>query len=146
MPVILLASPGQIFRHTRYYHDAMGWHTKYLLVLVADTDNVVYRLLTSRPHARPEAPPCYHGDPYPGFYLGLLGGSLNAKSWLDLRRQDDYDYRQFTADLAGGLVTPETNLPLPQLCAALDCAANADDTSQQQTRLMRDQRARLGCE
>ena len=31
------------------------------------------------------------------------------------------------------------------LCAALDCAANAEDTTRQQTRLMRDQRARLGC-
>jgi hypothetical protein len=73
-----LATPGQIFRHTRYYHDDAGWHTKYLLVLAADADNVVYRLLTSRAHARPENPPCYHGDPYPGFYLGLIGGSLSA--------------------------------------------------------------------
>ena len=146
MPATQLATPGQIFRHTRYYHDVTGWHTKYLLVLAADTDNVVYRLLTSRAHARPETPPCYHGDPYPGFYLGLLGGSLSAKSWLDLRRQDDYDYRQFAADLAGGLLSPETSLPHQQLCAALDCTANADDTSRQQTRQMRDQRARMGCE
>jgi hypothetical protein len=145
MPAIPLVAPGQIFRHSRYYHDANGWHTKYLLVLAADPDNVVYRLLTSRPHARPERPPCYHGDPYPGFYLGLLGGSLSAKSWLDLRRQDDYDHRQFVTDLAAGLLALETTLPHPQLCAALDCAANAEDTTRQQTRLMRDQRARLGC-
>lgn len=140
------ATPGQIFRHPRYYHDETGWHTKYLLILASDSDNVVYRLLTSRAHARPETPPCYHGDPYPGFYLGLLGGALSAKSWLDLRRQDDYDYRQFAADLAGGLLSPETRLPHLQLCAALDCAANAEDTSRQQTRQMRDQRAWMGCD
>ncbi len=145
MPATPLATPGQIFRHTRYYQDVAGWHTKYLLVLAADADNVVYRLLTSRAHARPENPPCYHGDPYPGFYLGLIGGSLSAKSWLVLGRQDDYDHRQFAADLTAGLLTMEANLPQPQLCAALDCAANAEDTSRQQTRQMRDQRARLGC-
>jgi hypothetical protein len=145
MSAILQAVPGQIFRHTRYYQDAAGWHTKYLLVLTASTDNVVCRLLTSRSHARPESPPCYHGDPYPGFYLGLLGGALSAKSWLDLRRQDDYDYRQFVADLASGLLGLEANLLPLQLCAALDCAANADHTTHQQTRQMRDQRARLEC-
>jgi hypothetical protein len=141
----LLALPGQIYRHPRYYHDATGWHTKYLLVLAANTDNVVYRLLTSRAHARPEIPPCYHGDPYPGFYLGLIGGSLSTKSWLDLRRQDDYDRRQFSTDVAAGLLTPEASLSLQQICAALDCAANADDTTRQQTGQMRDQRALLGC-
>lgn len=63
--------PGQIFRHTRCYHDAAGWHTKYLLVLATDADNVVYRLLTSRAHARPKIPPTgYHGDPYPGYWPG----------------------------------------------------------------------------
>lgn len=145
MPANPLAMPGQIFRHPRYYQDDAGWHAKYLLVLAADANNVVYRLLTSRAHGRPENPPCYHGDPYPGFYLGLIGGSLIAKSWLDLRRQDDYDHRQFAADVSAGLLTPEASLPLQQLCAALDCAANADDTTHQQTRQMRGQRARIGC-
>ena len=141
-----LLTPGQIFRHTRYYHDTAGWHTKYLLVLAADADSVIYRLLTSRAHARPEIPPCYHGDPYPGFYLDLIGGSLSAKSWLDLRRQDDYDRRQFAADALAGLLMPEASLPLQRICAALDCTANADDTTRQQSRRMRDQRAKLGCE
>jgi hypothetical protein len=36
-------------------------------------------------------------------------------------------------------------LPPQQICAALDCAANADDTTRQQTRQIRDQRALIGC-
>ncbi len=145
MAATLLATPGQIYRHTRYYRDDAGWHTKYLLVLTADAYDVLYRLLTSRAHARPENPPCYHGDPYPGFYLGLIGGSLTAKSWLDLRLQEDYDHRQFAADHAAGWLKLETTLPPAQLCAALDCAASAEDTTRQQSRQIRDQRARLGC-
>lgn len=115
-------------------------------MLAADTDNIVYRLLTSRAHARPETPPCYHGDPYPSFYFGLIGASLTAKSWLDLRRQDDYDARSFAQAIATGRLAMQIAVPPAQLCAVLDCAANADDTSRQQTRQMLDTRARLGCE
>lgn len=139
------AMPGQIFRHPRYYQDNSGWQTKYLLVLAVTADDLVVRLLTSRAHGRPEQPPCYHGDPYPE-RTGVLGDTLGAKTWLDLRQQDDYDRRIFIARVAEGLLTLETTLPMAQLCAALDCAANADDTIRQQSRLMRDERARIGCD
>lgn len=145
MPANPLATPGQIYRHTRYYRADSGWQTKYLLVLTGTADDVVYRLLTSRAHARPEQPPCYHGNPYPGFYVGIIGGALGAKTWLDLRHQDDFDRRTFATHITEGFLTLETALAQAQLCAALDCAANADDTTRQQSRLMRDQRARLGC-
>jgi hypothetical protein len=55
------------------------------------SDVFVVRVLTSRPHGRPVEPPCYHGDPYPGFYLGILGGPLQRGSWVDLRALDDVD-------------------------------------------------------
>jgi hypothetical protein len=145
MPAPALPMPGSIFRHARYYRTDDGWQPKFLLVLAADADSLVYRLLTSRAHGRPEAPPCYHGDPYPGFYLGLLGGLLTAKSWLDLRRQDDYDTQHFAADQSAGWLIPETTLSLVALCAALDCAASADDTTRRQEARLRDQRATLNC-
>ena len=135
--------PGQVFRHPRYYRDESGWQNKYLLILTVSADDLIYRLLTSRPHGRPEQPPCYHGDPYPGFYLG---GALGAKTWFDLRQQDDYDRRVFCRHLTDGLLTLETTLSKTQLCAALNCAANADDTTRQQSRLMRDTRAQIGCD
>lgn len=140
-----LVVPGQVYRCDHYYQDGAGWHAKYLLVLAADADNVVYRLLTSRPHARPETPPCYHGDPYPGFYLGLIGASLTAKSWLDLRRQDDYDARTFAQHIATGTLALVIAVPTTQICAALACTANAEDTTCQQARQMLDTRWRLGC-
>ena len=140
-------APGQIYRHDHFYRNAAGqWQTKYLLVLTGTLDvDVVFRLLTSRAHGRPEQPPCYHGNPYPSFYLGYLGGVLTTKSWLDLRRQDDYDGIAFTTDLTAGDLLLVATLPLETLCPALDCAASADDTTRQQERLIRDQRAALHC-
>lgn len=145
LPAGVLA--GQIYRHSRFYQDATGqWQTKYLLVLAPTSgSDVIFRLLTSRAHGRPEQPPCYHGDPYPGYYLGHLGGKLTAKSWLDLRKQDDYDGRIFAADVAAGALTLALTLSQAILCLALDCAANAEDTLKLQERGMRDQRAALGC-
>jgi hypothetical protein len=58
-----------------------------------------------------------------------LAARSAEKTWLDLRKQDDYDQRTFATHLAEGLLTLETALPMAQLCAALDCAANAVDTA-----------------
>lgn len=140
-------APGHLDRRIRFYRDAAGqWQTKYLLVLAGTQDgDVVFRLLTSRAHGRPERPPCYHGDPYAGFYLGYLGGELSAKSWLDLRPQDDYDGLSFAADLTANALTQVATLATDILCQALDCAAKADDTTRQQECLMRDQRTALRC-
>lgn len=138
---------GQIYRHDRFYQDDAGqWQTKYLLILASTLGgDVIFRLLTSRAHGRPEQPLCYHGDPYPSFYLGYLGGELSAKSWLDLRKQDDYDGHAFATNLAAAMLTLSITLPQDTLCLALDCAANAEDTLKLQERGMRDQRAALGC-
>jgi len=140
-------APGQIYRHDHFYCDAASqWQAKYLLVLTGTPDvDVVFRLLTSRAHGRLEQPPCYRGNPYPIFYFGYLGGVLTTKSWLDLRRQDDYNSISFTADLTAGNLLLVATLPIEILCQALDCAASADDTTRQQERLIRDQRAALHC-
>jgi hypothetical protein len=139
-------SPGQIFRHARYYRSAGEWKSKYLLVLAgAPGGDVIYRLLTSRAHGRPKQPPCFHGDPYPGFYLGLLGGPLTADSWLDLQRTEDYDGQSFLADIGSGALQQITALPPDLLCPALGCVANADDTTREQEHCIRDARAAVGC-
>jgi hypothetical protein len=138
-------APGQIYRHDKFYKNAAGrWEVKYLLVLTGTHGgDVIFRLLTSQAHGRPEHPPCYHGNPYPSFFLGVLGGPLTAKSWLDLRKQNDYDGVLFTVDLTSRDLSLVATLPKEVLCQSLDCAASADDTTRQQERLMRDQRAEL---
>lgn len=140
--------PGQIYRHNRFYRDpdAQTWQSKYLLLL-SDTagGDIIFRLLTSRAHGRPESPRCYHGDPYPSFYLGHLGGELGAKSWLDLRKQDDYDGQMFAKAIAGSMLVYIMTLSKADLCLALDCAARADDTTRQQEQQMLNQRVALNC-
>lgn len=145
LPVGVLS--GQIYRHDRYYIANGVWQRKYLLVLAASASgDVIHRLLTSRTHNRPKHPPCFHGDPYPSFYLGHLGGQLTSDSWLDLRGLDDYDGLDFTNDKASGGLRLAQTLGRSQLCSALDCVAGADDITRQQERSIRDQLAILGCQ
>jgi hypothetical protein len=140
-------SPGEIFRHVRYYRSPAGeWKSKFLLILAGTPGgDVIYRLLTSRVHGRPKNPRCFHGDPYPGFYLGHLGGPLTADSWLNLQQTKDYDGIALLSDIKSGDVQPIAILQIPLLCAALDCVANADDTTRQQEGCIRDVRAALSC-
>lgn len=138
--------PGQVWRLGRFYLDRETGElrTKYLLVLaVAPGGDIVGRLLTSRSHGRPEMPPCFHGDPYPGYYLGTLGGPLGAGSWLDLRKFDELDeaeVRRATRERRFSLVL---DLPRALFRDALDCAARADDTTTRQMSWMLDQLAAL---
>lgn len=140
-------SPGQIYRHPRFYRDANEkWQPKYLMILAAAPGgDIVFRLLTSQSTGRPETPPCHRGDPYPGFFLGVLGPPLGKKSWLDLRKQDDYEGQSFINILKNGTLILTHTLGAAVLCDVLECAAGAQDTTRQQERAIREQRATLDC-
>lgn len=140
-------SPGQIYRHPRFYRNPDGdWKPKFLLILAwTPCGDIVFRLLTSRIHGRPEISLCSHGYPYPSFFLGYLGGNLSAKTWVDLRGARDYDSDAFAADIARNDLAYEAFLPVGIFCSVLNCVSNAEDTTAQQARRVRDQRAMLAC-
>jgi hypothetical protein len=107
-------APGCIFRHDRFYlsRETGEFETKYLVSLATTPGgDLVMKLLTSRPHGRPESPPCYHGHPYPGFYLGLLGAPLTVRSWLDLRGLPDFDSVEFSSKCRRGQIVEVARLP-----------------------------------
>ncbi len=139
---------GEIYRIENFYVDTASGQAlpKYLMVLALPVGgDIVARLLTSR-HApeRPEAPPCHHGDPYAGFYLGIPGDPLTSKTWLDLRAFDDIEVNRFQQQLQQGGATRVATVSAATLRAALECAAAANDTTRQQTRHILDQLAELG--
>jgi hypothetical protein len=138
--------PGGIYRHEDFYRSAETGNRepKYLVLLATlPSGDLVARLLTSRPHGRPETPPCHHGHPYPSFYLGVIGGPLSAKSWVDLRYLDDFDEFEFKRRLKSGRITPVTSLAKETLSDLLDCASAAEDTTRMQEQVMRDALAEL---
>ncbi len=138
--------PGWIYRHETFYVDReTGQLQPKFLVALTKTPggDIVARLLTSRAHGRPEHPPCYHGDPYPGFYLGVLGGPLTTKSWVDLRLLDDLDGRDASDLIKKGVMPEVMQVPVTALPALLECVAGANDTTRLQERSIRDELARL---
>lgn len=138
--------PGELYRHEAFYRSAEAGRLepKYLILLATlPSGDLVARLLTSRPHARPEQPPCFHGRPYSSFFLGVIGGSLPSKSWVDLRYLDDFDEFEFQRRLKSKRITPIGSLPRGALLDLLDCTAAAEDTTRLQERAIRDTLARL---
>ena len=139
-------APGVIFRHDLFYRDELTGERlpKYLAVLaVLPGGDLVFRLLTSRQLGRREQPPRCHGDPYPGFFLGVLGGPLTQKSWLDLRGIEDFESGEFRTELAKNILQPVMRLNGEALRAAMECAAAASATTVAQEQAIRDQLACL---
>jgi hypothetical protein len=137
---------GEILYNPRHYVDAQTGESmpKYFLILsFTRADDAIVRLLTSRQHGRPEDPCCYHGDPYPSFYLGVLGGRLPQKSWLDLRNHPDLESALLQQRLRSGSIKLVMRLELPQLMLAMECAAAAADTTREQEQCIRDALSRL---
>ena len=137
---------GKIYRHEAFYRNAStGQLERKYLVILACTEggDIVGRLLTSRAHGRPEEPRCFHGVPYPGFYLGVLGTPLVTKSWVDLRGFEDIDSAQFSRRQAAGVIKLVSSIPADLQVDMLDCVARADDTTRVQENAIRDELARL---
>ena len=132
--------PGDIYRDAAFYVNERGeLCQKYLLLLaVPAAADMVARLLTSRAHGRPETPPCYHGLPYGGYFLGIPGAPLTEKTWVDLRYLDDLDPDDFRKRETRGGLARTSALPTATLRAVIDCVANADDTTRRQERHLRD--------
>ncbi len=92
---------------------------------------------------RSEVPACSLGYPYPGFFLGVIGGHLPLKTWVDLRWLPDVDSLDVVRMTKLGIMARATTLSAGSLKGLLECAARADDTTRQQERALRDQLARM---
>jgi hypothetical protein len=137
---------GEVYRIEAFYADPQSGELlpKYLLILaLLPGGDAVARLLTSRDYGRPRVPPCFHGAPYPGFYLGILGGMLQQHTWIDLRSFDDIDTDELARKLPRGNAGLTMRIEGTALQAALECVAGADDTTQRQERALRDTLAAL---
>ena len=132
--------PGRIFRHERFYldHETGLLKPKYLLVLAIDASgDCTARLLTSRAHARPERPRCFHGTPYPGYFLGIPGQGLDLPTWVDLRFLEDFDGLDFQRLMVSRVISEAFDLAAETFVDLLDCAARADDTTRHQEQAIR---------
>jgi hypothetical protein len=133
--------PGEIYRHEAFYVDEKTGKSlpKFLLILAAPKgDDIVFRLLTSRDHARRRCPRCDPSGSYPGFYLGSqLCDELPLDTWIDLRRHPDYDAIEFHQRNIVQEVRKVHTLSRAEQRKASLCAATAPDTSiRQTTRIM----------
>lgn len=137
---------GDIVFLPKYYQDPPGtWHGKYLVILCTDrSGDYIFRLLTSR-HGN-AAQPCDHEAAYPTFYLGVLGGPLTANSAVDMRPQpSEFDAQALHSLISSGGASRVAAIAGKVLCDALDCVAQAEDTTAGHATLIRDQMAALKC-
>lgn len=141
-----MPQPGELYYFPRYVFPDGGQRNKFIL-LVGKTpaDDWILARTTKQPQGRSHNPPCYLGDPYPGFYIDKANGLLTQPTWIALNRLDDYDARDFSAKSGKGDITLVGKLPVDTFCQLLDCAVRAQDITMIQERVMRDLRVALRC-
>lgn len=137
---------GELYHFPNYVFPDGDQRDKFVLLMGrTPSDDWVLARTTTKAHGRSHNPPCYLGDPYPGFYIDKADGLLPRPTWVMLNRLDDYDARDFDAKIVQNQITLIGNLPLNVFCQLLDCAVRAQDITRIQERVMRDLRAARGC-
>ena len=137
---------GNLYRHDAFYLDRTTGEMKPKYLLILDPPNkgdVIAALLTSQATGRIENPVCSHNAPYAAYFLGVIGGKLGKKSWVDLRQLLDLDIDEWNANMKKGLLHFQLTLPANQLLLVIECAAAADDTTRMQERRLRDALVKL---
>lgn len=137
---------GELYHFPDYVFPDGGQRDKFILLMGrTPSDDWILARTTTKPQGRSHNPPCYLGDPYPGFYIDKANGLLTQPTWVVLNRLDDYDARDFDSKVTRGEITLIGKFPLDTFCQLLDCAVRAQDITRIQERAMRDLRADLGC-
>lgn len=139
--------PGAIFHFADFYVDLHTGESRgkfFVVIAVHGNGDVIVRLLTSQTAGRRQSPRCFHGDPYPAYFLGTLGNALTRPTWVDLRAQDDFDATDLGAVVANGRCHAVQSLASEETTAVMSCVASADDTTKWQEQTIRDELARRG--
>jgi len=139
---------GEVWKHSEFYCDKDTGEPlpKYLLIIGAEaTGDIIYKLLTSRPNGRPCDPACYHGLPYPSYYIGIPqpSGCLCKPTWIDLRESETIDYLVFNSLLDATIVSLEHTISNAELVPILECAAQSDDITKRQRDAVLDAKERI---
>lgn len=134
---------GQVYYHTKYCKKDGRDHPKYMLIMALDHHEILYRVLTTSSTGRVETPACCHDDPYPSFYVGVIGPPLTKRSWIDLQQTMDADRQDFENAVSASTINFVLDIDTKLLLDIIDCTANAQDTSRRQSSRLADQAAEL---
>ena len=98
-----MPQPGELYHFPDYVFPDGGQRNKFVLLMgKTRADDWILARTTTQPHGRSHNPPCYLGEPYPGFYIDKCDGLLTQPTWITLNRLDDYDARDFDTKVAAG--------------------------------------------
>lgn len=139
-------APGDVIYFPSYVFPDGETRDKFvvLLALTKGRDWVLART-TSRQHSRPTNPSCFHGDPYPGYHIGMLPGVFKKPTWVVLDRFDDFEEVGLLKLLAKKEVSKVGSLRPNILISLLECCAGSNDINLSQERTLRDLLPSLRC-
>lgn len=110
---------------------------KLLVVLAIEGGICLVARTTSQPQRKSRSYGCHHEDAQPNFYLPLEARIFPKDTWLCLDYLTELQADAMQASVNAGQIKSRTRITPGVLREMLDCAANADDTSQTQALMLR---------
>lgn len=137
--------PGDVYHFPDYVFPDGSSRDKFIVLLAVTraSDWIVVRT-TSRQNGRPTHPPCYHGYPYPGYFVELADGLFRLPTWIALDRFDALDSKAFAARAKSRHVELKGRLGRSLFAGLLRCCVQSDDVTVLQDQAMREVLATLG--
>lgn len=110
---------------------------KLLVVLAVDEAICLVARTTSQPLRKSRSYGCHHEDAQPNFYLPLEAGIFPKDTWLCLDYLTELQAAALQKSLDAGRIKRRSRLTPGVLREILNCAGEAEDTSQAQAAMIR---------
>lgn len=130
---------GSIF-HDPDFIFADGEHGNKLFAVLGlspSQDYIVART-TSQPDRKSWVYGCHNDEPDANFFIPVNMGIFPKDTWICLDYLVDFDTKEFDKKVADIKIERKGTIPIEVLKALLSCAANADDTSIKQSKVLMD--------
>lgn len=130
---------GAIF-HDPDFVFADGEHGNKLFVVLAKSpalDYIVART-TSQPDRKSWVYGCHNDEPDANFFIPINLAIFPKDTWICLDYLIDFDTQEFDSKVNSSQIVRKGDLPIEVTKALLGCAANAEDTSGKQSKVLMD--------
>lgn len=129
---------GEIFHDPQFtFRDGPSGNKLFVLLAIANPVFLVART-TSNPASKSRGYGCHNNDRFPNFFIPREAGLFREDTWINLDYLTEFEAGQFQQRLhSGPLHKLPHQVPVGLLRDLLQCAMEADGTTQAQVEMLR---------
>lgn len=130
---------GVIFHDPDFlFHDGEHGNKLFVVLGLSPSKDYIVARTTSQPDRKSWIYGCHNDEPDANFFVPITLGIFPKDTWICLDYLADFDTQEFDKKVISSKIVRKGILPLSVIKDLLSCAANADDTSGKQSKVLLD--------